>query len=86
MFTHPWGVFFFFFSFALAAAPNDRPACRNIPGDPGWPTPADWAKLNATVGGRLIATVPLAALCFEQGYDAQRCDYLKEQWGLAPIK
>src|SRR5262245_35352651 len=27
---------------------------RNRPGDPGWPSPAQWQELNAKVGGRLI--------------------------------
>ncbi len=38
---------------ALAAAP----AARVRPGAPGWPADADWAQLNAEVGGRL-ARVP----------------------------
>jgi hypothetical protein len=60
--------------------------CRYIPGDPGWPSAVAWHELNATVGGRLIATVPLAAPCHEPHFDAQRCAFLKGQWGLAPVQ
>jgi hypothetical protein len=63
-----------------------RQRCRSIPGDAGWPTADSWSKLNATVGGRLIATVPLAAPCFEKDFDAQKCAYIKEQWVISPIQ
>ncbi|GAB1314564.1 FAD-dependent isoamyl alcohol oxidase [Madurella fahalii] len=54
--------------------------CRYIPGDAGWPSRRDWARLNATVGGRLIATVPLAHVCHKVGpfaaYDEGACEDL----------
>lgn len=34
------------------------------PGQPCWPTSAQWAALNATVGGRLIAVTPYGAPCY----------------------
>jgi hypothetical protein len=64
----------------------ERAICRNIPGDPGWPSAEAWNELNRTVGGRLIATTPLAAPCHEPGYDAQRCAYLREQWIMPSIQ
>jgi hypothetical protein len=39
--------------------------CRNQPGDPGYPTDADWAALNDTTGGRLVRVVPSAEACRE---------------------
>lgn len=58
--------------------------CRHIPGDAGWPSRRDWARLNSTVGGRLVATVPLAHVCHETGpfaaYDAAACDGLRENF------
>jgi hypothetical protein len=39
--------------------------CRNQPGDPGYPTDADWSTLNATIGGRLLKVVPSAEACRE---------------------
>lgn len=34
-------------------------ACRCFPGDPCWPTPAQWKAFNSTLGGKLIVTVQL---------------------------
>ncbi|KAI1824147.1 FAD binding domain-containing protein [Xylaria intraflava] len=59
--------------------PNDR-TCRYIPGDAGWPSQGDWAQLNATVGGRLVPTIPLAHVCHQTGpfaaYDRTTCEDL----------
>ncbi|KAF7368363.1 FAD-binding domain-containing protein [Mycena venus] len=38
-------------------------ACRNVPGSPGYPTPAAWDAFNATISGRLIKVVPSAVYC-----------------------
>lgn len=50
---------------ALArVSPVQDPAassCKCFPGDACWPSAADRAGLDATVGGRLVETVPLAA-------------------------
>ncbi|KAI0028758.1 FAD-binding domain-containing protein [Vararia minispora EC-137] len=37
--------------------------CRTQPGDPGFPSTADWAALNATIEGRLLTVVPSAEAC-----------------------
>lgn len=37
--------------------------CRNQPGDPGYPSAADWSALNDTVDGRLVRAVPSAEAC-----------------------
>ncbi|KAL2173170.1 uncharacterized protein P884DRAFT_212792 [Thermothelomyces heterothallicus CBS 202.75] len=54
--------------------------CRYIPGDKGWPSQSDWARLNRTVGGRLIATVPQAHVCHAggPGVNQAACDALKD--------
>lgn len=60
--------------------------CRYIPGDDGWPSPADWQVLNATVGGKLIATIPQASVCHltpYSDYDGAVCAFLQEVWGEA---
>lgn len=65
---------------------NDRSgesgSCRCFPGDACWPTACEWARFNATVGGRLIATVPIAAACHESfmEYDADACAALQAVW------
>ena len=61
-------------------------SCRYIPGDDGWPDDAEWAQLNETVGGRLIATVPQASVCHSLPYDdfnETACEILKTSWDYA---
>jgi hypothetical protein len=41
--------------------------CRSQPGDPGYPTDADWSALNDTIGGRLLNVVPSAKACHTSG-------------------
>ena len=58
-------------------------SCRCFPSDPCWPSAAEWNALNETVGGRLIATVPLAAPCHDSAfgpYDEAACDALRDVW------
>lgn len=43
------------------AAPKG--ACRNRLGDPGWPSIAEWSKLNVTVQGRLSKAIPTSEYC-----------------------
>lgn len=65
----------------LATAGNTF--CRNIPGDPGWPSSTDWETLNQTVGGRLVATIPLASVCHQQPFDnfnQEECEALQSGW------
>lgn len=54
--------------------------CRYIPGDEGWPTHSEWARLNLTVGGRLLGTVPVAHVCHQSGpfaaYNRTACEDL----------
>ncbi|KAI9453278.1 FAD-binding domain-containing protein [Russula earlei] len=39
--------------------------CRNQPGDPGYPSVADWSTFNDTISGRLLSIVPSAEACRE---------------------
>ncbi|KAK0634263.1 hypothetical protein B0T17DRAFT_611304 [Bombardia bombarda] len=76
------------------AISTDDAVCRTIPGDASWPNRYDWAALNATVNGRLIATVPIAAPCHNsftgQGYpnkplstyNEDQCAALRNSWYL----
>ena len=41
--------------------------CRNVPGNPGFPTNEQWAALNSTVSGRLVKVVPFVEFCSSQG-------------------
>ena len=60
--------------------------CRYIPGDPLWPSSQDWNELNSTIGGRLVATIPLGSPCHDPTYDAAECSYLQNQWDYAPVQ
>lgn len=60
--------------------------CKCFPGDACWPSTAEWSALNATVEGRLIATVPLGSPCHDPGYDEEQCAYLQEQWTYTGIQ
>ncbi|KAM0722339.1 hypothetical protein Q7P37_001780 [Cladosporium fusiforme] len=63
--------------------------CRCFPGDDCWPSADQWSTLNDTVDGGLIATVPLAAVCYNNSdsansawpaYDEEACTFLRENW------
>ncbi|KAK8876992.1 FAD-binding domain-containing protein [Apiospora arundinis] len=61
--------------------------CRTIPGDTSWPDTSVWSQLNTTVGGKLIRTVPLAAVCHKTiagepnpSYDEEQCAMLRDHW------
>ena len=60
--------------------------CKTFPGDTTWPSKADWNTLNSTVGGRLIATVPLGAPCHGSNFNNATCNSLKEQWQYEKIQ
>ncbi|KAI0502948.1 hypothetical protein F5B22DRAFT_580098 [Xylaria bambusicola] len=65
--------------------PRKNAVCKNIPGDPGWPSSSEWASLNQTVNGALIATTQLATLCHGRDYDEEQCESLKEAWPFADV-
>lgn len=59
------------------------PKCRCFPGDPCWPLEWSWKKLNTSLGGRLIATTPIASVCHESqfgAYDSSACAQLQAAW------
>ena len=76
------------FALLVTAKTENSTRCRYIPGDNGWPVKSDWARLNQTVGGRLIATNPQAHVCHDPTVDQAACDALKApiDWqGAAPL-
>lgn len=56
--------------------------CKLLPGDAAWPSQSAWDRFNATLGGALIKTVPLAAPCYNNfgQYDASACQRIRENW------
>lgn len=70
-------------STAIASPSGDlrsTSSCRCLPGDKCWPAAPAWASLNNTVGGRLIATVPIGSPCHDPNYDAAACTALQNAW------
>ncbi|KAJ6443956.1 berberine protein [Purpureocillium lavendulum] len=63
-------------AFAHAAAQGTPATYDCSPGKACWPTSAQWNALNATLGGRLHQTVPLAAPCFPShpAYNVDKCN------------
>lgn len=63
--------------------PVNNNDCECFPGDECWPTAEEWSKFNATIEGRLIATMPLAAVCHDNAwgsYDNATCEMLRNGW------
>jgi len=60
-----------------AAAIAALPPRRVRPTDPAWPSPADWERLKAEVGGALVKPVPLMAQC-DLGPASAACQSVKK--------
>ncbi len=69
---------------AYASSPGK--GCHCLPSDSCWPDKSAWDALNATVGGRLIATVPIASVCHDPHYDKTICSALRSNWTLPPTQ
>jgi hypothetical protein len=75
------------FGFAFASpqnAPSNTPSrCKNVPGSPGWPSEAEWARLNTAVGGRLLKPAAPAAACHRNvnAQGAPSCQQVNAGWG-----
>lgn len=67
-------------------SPAGHPGCKCFPGDRCWPRSCDWSRLNATVNGRLIATVPLGSPCHDPHYNGAECAKLRGQWLDSPVQ
>ena len=66
--------------FNETVSPSD---CKCFPGDDCWPTAEEWSEFNSTIGGKLIATVPLAAACHDDEwatYDNATCTKMQNAW------
>jgi hypothetical protein len=61
-------------------------ACRTMAGDLTWPSPSTWQAFNTSVGGRLVATVPLASVCHSPHYNATACAVVQANWNVAEFQ
>lgn len=64
---------------------SENPTCKCFPGDACWPTGAEWASFNKTVGGKLIKTIPSARVCHntfgeEKTYNEAACAEVTDEW------
>jgi hypothetical protein len=62
----------------------EQPRCRTFPGDADWPTAEQWSEFNKTLGGKLIATVPIASACHVDQftpYSQSECAAVQNVWG-----
>jgi hypothetical protein len=67
-------------------SPPSASGCKTFPGDKAWPLQPDWDAFNKTVGGRLIATVPLGTPCHGSAFNNATCESLKSQWQTEQIQ
>ena len=65
---------------SLVNAAKGQADCLCLPGDACWPSQAKWSSLNSTVGGKLVATVPIGSPCHDPTYDATACADLQKAW------
>ena len=49
-------------------------------GDPCWPDAPTWRAFNDSMSGRLIQSVPSAAVCHEKNFDEGLCKVAKTEW------
>ncbi|KAK4442198.1 putative FAD-linked oxidoreductase-like protein 12 [Podospora aff. communis PSN243] len=64
-----------------------EPPCKCFPGDACWPSIAEWQSFNHSLGGKLVATVPIGSVCHDStfgAYDAAKCEALRAAW-LIPL-
>jgi FAD/FMN-containing dehydrogenase len=69
---------------AVRPAQRVRPAGWVRPGEPGWPSPAEWARLSNSVGGRLIKVTSAFDVC-DPGPGSAECANLFEKNLLDPF-
>ena len=65
---------------SVATDAQTQPRRRCAYGDDCWPDIQTWNDFNATVGGRLIRSVPSAAVCHTERYNTQKCTIAKDSW------
>ncbi|KAH6717441.1 putative isoamyl alcohol oxidase [Leptodontidium sp. MPI-SDFR-AT-0119] len=59
--------------------------CHCLPGETCWPAASQWSALNATVDGRLLATVPIGTPCHDPNYNEIACAALQSNWTLPQL-
>lgn len=64
-----------------SAHESSSPNCKCVPSLPCWPSSSVWNELNATLSGKLIRNVPLAAPCYPGPFqNASECSYIRDNY------
>lgn len=66
----------------LSAVVAAGPHCKSNPLDGSWPSESRWTSLNASIDGRLIATQPVAASCWNHSDFSSpfSCSSVQSNW------
>ncbi|KAH6661255.1 hypothetical protein BKA67DRAFT_590296 [Truncatella angustata] len=58
-------------------------SCKVVPSDTEWPSDLEWTRLNETIKGTLIKTLPVASSCYSNNSSETElsCTYVEENWG-----
>lgn len=61
---------------------SPRPLCKSTPSSKDWPSDRDWARLNSSISGHLIKTIPPGAVCHpdQASFDALACPSVTAGW------
>ncbi|KAL2843346.1 FAD/FMN-containing dehydrogenase [Aspergillus pseudoustus] len=67
---------------AFVQLPFASATCKCLPSESCWPSDLEWESLNATIGGRLIHSVPPGSVCYPErpNYNATACDEVVAAW------
>ena len=60
--------------------------CKCMPGDACWPSTEDWTALNSSLGGKLVATVPIGSPCHDPTYVKVECLSLQQKWFMPEVQ
>ncbi|KAJ5105385.1 hypothetical protein NUU61_002732 [Penicillium alfredii] len=71
--TWLWGI-----SLVAGGLPVDATFCRCQPGQSCWPSETNWAALNKTIGGSLVAVKPFASPCHNTTFNAADCAIVQD--------
>ncbi|KAJ5612346.1 hypothetical protein N7510_005540 [Penicillium lagena] len=64
----------------LILAVSSTPHCRCLSYQSCWPSDNEWAALNDTIQGNLVAVRPVAAVCHKGDFDAKACSIVQKEW------
>ena len=65
---------------------NNDAHCKCMPGDACWPSTEEWTALNSSLGGKLVATVPIGSPCHDPTYVEAECLSLQQQWFMPEVQ